>query len=166
MQTPQQNGVVERKHKHLLEVSRSLLFQSRLPLSFWEDCVLISTYLINRMPSKALQNRIPLELLYGRSPSYEHLKVFGCLCYMSTHKHGRDKFQARAIPCVFLGYSHGKKAYKVIDIQTRKIYNSRDIIFHENVFPFSQSFQQPMNMSIEPAHFDAEFLIFSNAFSH
>jgi len=77
--------------------------------------VLTTTYLINRMTNKALQNQIPLELLYGRPP-YEHLKVFGCLCYMSTLKHGRDKFQARVIPCVFLGYSYGKKAYKVMDI--------------------------------------------------
>ena len=112
------------------------LFQSKLSLSFWGDYVLVATYLINRLPKKATQNRILIELLYCKPRSYDHLKVFRCLYYMSTHKHGKDKFQARAISCVFFTYPNGKKAYKVMDLETMKVYNSRDVIFHEHVFPF------------------------------
>lgn len=57
--TPKQNGVVERKHKHLLEICRALLFQSNLPIKFWGDCLVTTTLLINRFPSRILGNVSP-----------------------------------------------------------------------------------------------------------
>jgi len=75
IQTPQLNRVVKRKHKHLLKVSRALLFQSHLPLKYWGECLLTATYLINRMLTVLLKFQTPFEMLFGKTPQYHYLKA-------------------------------------------------------------------------------------------
>ena len=98
--------------------------------------MLTTVHIINRLLSPILNNESPFEKLYGKIPSYEHLKVFGCLCFASTLIHHRTKFDPRSIPCVFLGYPFGVKGYKLLDLFTKRIFISRDVIFHETIFPF------------------------------
>jgi len=88
------------------------------------------------MPSFVIQNLSPYEKLYGIPPSYEHLKSFRCLCFATSPKLGRDKFQSRAIPFIFLGYPYGKKGYKLLSISNHSIFFSRDVVFHEHVFSY------------------------------
>jgi len=116
--TPQQNGRVERKHRHILNVSRSLRFEGKLPLKFWGECVLTAGYLINLTPSSILKGKSRYEVIHRCAPSYAHLRVFGSLCYAHNQSRQRDKFDSRSRKCVFVRYPFGQKGWKLFDLDT------------------------------------------------
>ena len=130
---------VERKHFHILNVARGLRFQANLPIEFWGECVLAAGYLISRNPFLILQGKTPYEILFQSPPSYNHLKIFGCLCYDYHHQRPMDNFESRSRRCVFVGYPHAKKWWKVYDLETGDIFVSRDVIFDEHQFPFAKN---------------------------
>ncbi|XP_010470454.1 PREDICTED: uncharacterized protein LOC104750360 [Camelina sativa] len=153
--TPQQNGHVERKHRHILNVSRALLFQAHLPIKFWGEAVLTSAYLINRTPSSVLGGRTPYEVLHGCKPVYDQLRVFGSACYTHRMSRDKDKFGERSRRCMFVGYPFGKKGWKVYDLERNEFIISRDMVFNEDVFPYDQaSSSSPVVVSPATSHDD------------
>ena len=104
--TPQQNGIVERKNKHLIETARSLMLNTNVPVHHWGDAVLTACFLINRMPSSSIENKVPHSIIFPNDPLYRvSPRVFGCTCFVHNVSPGLDKLSAKAIKCVFLGYS-------------------------------------------------------------
>ncbi|XP_019226901.1 PREDICTED: uncharacterized protein LOC109208274 [Nicotiana attenuata] len=101
------------------------------------ECLLTATFLTNRFPTKLLHYKSPYEILFHKPPNYTFLRSFGCLCFASTLPNLRGKLDPRAITCVFLGYPTGKKGYKLLNLATNKVFVSRNVIFHESVFPFT-----------------------------
>ncbi|KAJ0111782.1 hypothetical protein Patl1_03222 [Pistacia atlantica] len=91
--TPQQNGVSECRHCHLVETGLTLLHDANLPLSYWPHAFHTATYLINRQPTPLLQHRSPFEALFGQKPNYLKLKSFGCLCFPLTRPYNTHKLQ-------------------------------------------------------------------------
>jgi len=137
--TPQQNGRVERRHQQILNVSRAIMFQSRLPKHFWPYVVLHVVHLINRIPTKILNNKSSYEILYNEAPNLNTLKVFGCLSYASTLSVNKHKFDSRAKKCAFLGYQSGTKGFILVDVHTSEILVSRNVKFFDLEFPFHSS---------------------------
>ncbi|RVW56241.1 Retrovirus-related Pol polyprotein from transposon RE1 [Vitis vinifera] len=123
------------KQSRLPFVARALKFHAQVPTQFWGECALTAVHIINRLPSPILSFKTPFELLYSKPPSYSHLRVFGCLAY-ATNVHTSHKFDYRAMPSIFIGYPVGQKAYKLFDLSTKKVFTSRDVKFHEDIFPY------------------------------
>jgi histone deacetylase 1/2 len=133
----QQNGPVERKHRHIVEVGLSLLAYASMPLKYWDQAFLTAVYLINRLPSKVIQSQTPMERLFGKSGDYSLLRIFGCACWPNLRPYNKHKLEFRSKHCVFLGYSNLHKGYKCLDISTGRLYIFRDIVFDETVFLFA-----------------------------
>lgn len=78
----------------------------------------------------------PYELFVKKSPDNSFLRSFGCLCYVSILHKDRNNFTPRPKPCVFVGYTSGYKGYKVLDLDMHAVCISRNVVFHESLFPF------------------------------
>ncbi|GKA93370.1 ribonuclease H-like domain-containing protein [Tanacetum coccineum] len=113
---------------------RTLLFQAHLPPTFWVEALHMAAYLLNILPSTAINNEIPHTRLFKTTPNYADLRVFGCLCY--PHLHTNHKLEPRATPAIFLGYPTNHRGYRCLDLNTNKIILSRHVTFDETVFPY------------------------------
>ncbi|KAK2437637.1 putative mitochondrial protein [Trifolium repens] len=137
--TPQQNGIVERKHQHILGTARALLFQSNLPKIFWAHAVAHAVHIINRLPTPFLSQKSPFQMLYDILPDLNNLKVFGSLAFASTLQSNRHKFDSRSRKCISLGFKPGVKGHILFDLKSKEIFFSRDVVFFEHIFPYSNS---------------------------
>ena len=122
--TPQQNGVAERKNRHLLDVVRTLMLESSVPPRFWVEALSTAVYLINHFPSPTLHFDSSYSRLFGVPPDYNSLHVFGCVCFVHLPPIERHKLAAQAVQCAFLGYSNSHKGFVCYDADANKLHIS------------------------------------------
>ncbi len=108
-----------------------MIFAQRFELEFWGEAVNTTVYIKNRCPTKALHSKTPQEVWSGRKPDVSHLRVFGCKALAHVLDEKRTKFESKSMPCVFLGYYEGTKAYPLMCVKTKRIIKSRDVVFIE-----------------------------------
>ena len=137
--TPSQNGIAERKNRHLFEIARALLFQMDVPKHFWVDAVSTACFFINRMPSSVLNWATPYHQLFSNKSLFLiDSKVFGCTCFVRDVRPQVSKLDMKFLKCIFVGYSHVKKGYRCYCPTLRRYFVSPNVIFFETTsFSFS-----------------------------
>jgi hypothetical protein len=129
--TPQRNGVSERCNRTLLDMVRSMMSQSVLPLSFWGYALEIATFTLNRVPSNSVI-KTPYEMWTGKTPSLSFLKIWGCEVYVK--KLQSDKLTPKSDKCIFVGYTKETLGYYFYNRSEGKVFVTRNGVFLEKEF--------------------------------
>ncbi|GJT21851.1 retrovirus-related pol polyprotein from transposon TNT 1-94 [Tanacetum coccineum] len=129
--TPQQNGVVERRNRTLVEAARIMLIFSRLPKFLWAEAVATACFTQNRSIIHTRHNKTPYELLRGRKPNVEYFHVFGSLCYPTNDQDDLGKMKPKADIGVFIGYSETSRGFRIYNRRTKKIMETIHVKFDE-----------------------------------
>ncbi|CAN1285750.1 Retrovirus-related Pol polyprotein from transposon TNT 1-94, partial [Linum perenne] len=128
---PQQNGVAERMNQTLIQKVRCMLSQAGLTRTFWAEALSYAVHLVNRLPTTATGGKAPLEVWSGEPvKDYDQLHIFGCPAYYHVQD---SKLDPRAKKAKFMGFSIGVKGYRLWCPESKKIVNSRDVVFDELV---------------------------------
>ncbi|GJZ96874.1 putative ribonuclease H-like domain-containing protein [Tanacetum coccineum] len=130
--TPQQNGVAERKNMTLIEAARTMLADSFLPNTFWAEAVSTACYVLNRVLVTKPQNKTPYELITGKIPIISYIRPFGChVTILNTIDH-LGKFDGKSDEGFLVGYSLQSKAFRVYNLETKRVEENLHITFLEN----------------------------------
>lgn len=134
--TPEQNGVAERSNRTVMDMARSMRVDAGLTKDFWAIAVDTAVYLINRLPSSAIEGATPYQRLFGRPARLDHIRIFGCRAYVQVYKHERKKLDEKAWRGIMVGYhSFNNRCYRIFDPIRQKTYLSTHVTFDENFFP-------------------------------
>ncbi|GJV54711.1 putative ribonuclease H-like domain-containing protein [Tanacetum coccineum] len=130
--TPQQNGVVERRNRTLIEAARTMLADSKLPTTFWAEAVSTACYVQNRVLVVKPHNKTPYELFRGFKPALSFMRPFGCHVTILNTLDSLGKFDGKSDEGFFVGYSLSSKAFRVYNTRTKRVEENLHIGFLEN----------------------------------
>ncbi len=110
--SPQQNGVVERKNRHIVEITRAMLNEKNLPNYFWAETITTIVYITNRSLTIVVDGMTPKKKFPGKKPNVSHLRMFGCIAYVHVFDKKKSKLNPKTNKCIFIGYSLEQKKYR------------------------------------------------------
>ncbi|KAI5000905.1 hypothetical protein ZWY2020_010864 [Hordeum vulgare] len=128
--TPQQNGVVERKNRTLVEMARTMLEEYQTPHRFWPEAINTACHIINRVYLHKFLKKTSYELLTDKKPNVSYFKVFGAKCWIRDPHHS-SKFAPKAHESFMLGYGKDSHTYRVFNNYHNKVVETVDVRFDE-----------------------------------
>nr|GEV54282.1 hypothetical protein [Tanacetum cinerariifolium] len=120
--TPQQNGVVERRNRTLVEAARTMLTFANLPLFLWAEAIATACFTQNHSIIHKHFDKTPYELMNKRKPNIKFFRVFGCKCYLLNDYRDVGKLKAKGDIGVFVEYLKESAAFRIYNKRTRKIH--------------------------------------------
>nr|GFA19484.1 hypothetical protein [Tanacetum cinerariifolium] len=129
--TPEQNGVVERRNRTLVEAARTMLSVAKVPLFFWAEAIATACFTQNRSLVIPRHEKTPYHIINDRKPSVKFFHIFGFVCYIVRDGENLNKMKAKGGECIFVGYSTQSRAYRVFNKRTRVIMESIHVNFDE-----------------------------------
>ncbi|GKA41289.1 retrovirus-related pol polyprotein from transposon TNT 1-94 [Tanacetum coccineum] len=127
--TPQQNGVVERRNRTLVEAARTMLIFSKAPMFLWAEAVATACYTQNRSLIHTRHDKTPYELVHNKKPDLTFLRVFGALCYPTNDSEDLGKLQPTTDIGIFVAYAPSRKGYRIYNKRTRRIVETIHVQF-------------------------------------
>nr|GFA79376.1 hypothetical protein [Tanacetum cinerariifolium] len=129
--TPEQNGVVERRNRTLVEAARTMLSGAKVPLFFWAEAIAIACFTQNRSLVIPHHEKTPYHIINDRKSSVKFFHIFGSVWYIVRDGENLDKMKEKGDECIFVGYSTQSRAYRVFNKKTRVIMESIHVNFDE-----------------------------------
>nr|GEV90798.1 retrovirus-related Pol polyprotein from transposon TNT 1-94 [Tanacetum cinerariifolium] len=129
--TPEQNGVVERRNRTLIEAARTMLSAAKVPLFLWAEAIATACFTQNRSLVIPRHEKTPYHIINDKKPSVKFFHIFGSVCYIVRDGENLDKMKEKGDECIFVGYSNQSRAYRVFNKGTRVIMESIHVNFDE-----------------------------------
>nr|GEU82694.1 hypothetical protein [Tanacetum cinerariifolium] len=117
----QQNGVVERRNRTLIEAARTMLIYAQASLFLWAEDVATACYTQNRSIIRLYHRKTPYELLHNKLPDLSFLYMFSAHFYPTNDSENLRKLQPKADIGIFIGYAPTKKAFQIYNRQQFRI---------------------------------------------
>ena len=127
---PSSNGYIERSNRTVNEAATAMIHDAGLPEYLWAEACNTAVHIFNRIPLGET-NKSPMELVTGRKPKINHVRVFGSRAFVHLRGENRNKFGAKSKGLILVGYEPGSKSYRCFDLTSRKLTITRDIEFIE-----------------------------------